>query len=146
MVRTSISDPTGLYFSAFDTRFTTTRFRGNSSPSASTASGDASGPMRIWAAFPGGKDHFEQARVQLMRTDKADPQSNEAATAMKRASGDQYQRLAPFLAAKKPDQVAHVATVLGPVQMVNIGFAGNPYLRCVRVDQGSISLCWGRSR
>ncbi len=37
---------------------------------------------QIWSAFPGGKDHFEQARVQLMRTDKADPESNEAATAL----------------------------------------------------------------
>jgi nitrile hydratase alpha subunit len=37
---------------------------------------------QIWSAFPGGKDHFEQARVQLMRTDKTDPESNEAATAL----------------------------------------------------------------
>ena len=37
---------------------------------------------QIFSAFPGGKDHFDQARVQLMRTDHEDPQSNEAATAL----------------------------------------------------------------
>ncbi len=37
---------------------------------------------QMWSAFPGGPDYFDQARVQLIRTDHADPQSNEAATAM----------------------------------------------------------------
>mgnify|MGYP000894278679 CR=1 FL=1 len=37
---------------------------------------------QIWSAFPGGAGHFEQARVQLIRSDKADPASNEEATAM----------------------------------------------------------------
>jgi len=37
---------------------------------------------QMWSAFPGGADYFDQARVQLIRTDKADPRSNEEATAM----------------------------------------------------------------
>ncbi|MFN0026997.1 MAG: acyclic terpene utilization AtuA family protein [Acidimicrobiales bacterium] len=37
---------------------------------------------QIWSAFPNGEAHFEQARVQLMRNDKADPDSNEEATAL----------------------------------------------------------------
>ncbi|MGD9754529.1 MAG: acyclic terpene utilization AtuA family protein, partial [Acidimicrobiia bacterium] len=37
---------------------------------------------QIWSAFPGGPEHFEQARVQLIRTDKADPATNEEATAL----------------------------------------------------------------
>jgi hypothetical protein len=37
---------------------------------------------QIWSAFPGGAEHFEQARVQLIRTDKDDPATNEEATAL----------------------------------------------------------------
>ncbi len=37
---------------------------------------------QLWRSFPGGKDFFEQARVQLIRTDKADPHTNEEATAL----------------------------------------------------------------
>lgn len=37
---------------------------------------------QIWSAFPGGPDHFEHARVQLIRSDKDDPATNEEATAL----------------------------------------------------------------
>jgi hypothetical protein len=37
---------------------------------------------QMWSAFPGGPDYFDQARVQLIRTDKEDPSSNEEATAL----------------------------------------------------------------
>lgn len=38
--------------------------------------------QQLWSAFPAGKDTFDQARVQLIRTDKGDPASNEEATAL----------------------------------------------------------------
>ncbi|MBM3684698.1 MAG: DUF1446 domain-containing protein [Actinobacteria bacterium] len=38
--------------------------------------------QQLWSAFPEGKDTFDQARVQLIRTDKGDPASNEEATAL----------------------------------------------------------------
>jgi hypothetical protein len=37
---------------------------------------------QVWGSFPGGKAHFDQARSQLIRTDHADPPSNEAGTAL----------------------------------------------------------------
>lgn len=37
---------------------------------------------QIWASFPEGAEHFEQARVQLLRTDKENPGSNEEGTAL----------------------------------------------------------------
>ncbi|MPY95195.1 MAG: acyclic terpene utilization AtuA family protein [Acidimicrobiia bacterium] len=37
---------------------------------------------QLWAAFPGGRDHFEQVRTQLIRTDKVDPGANEEAVAL----------------------------------------------------------------
>ncbi len=36
----------------------------------------------MWAHIPGGKAAFQQARVQLIRTDKADPATNEEAVAL----------------------------------------------------------------
>lgn len=36
----------------------------------------------MWAHIPGGKGAFQQARVQLIRTDKADPATNEEAVAL----------------------------------------------------------------
>jgi hypothetical protein len=36
---------------------------------------------QIFSRFPGGRDHFDQVRTQLIRTDKADPASNEEAVA-----------------------------------------------------------------
>jgi hypothetical protein len=37
---------------------------------------------QLWGAFPGGRDHFESARTQLIRTDKEDPATNEEGTAL----------------------------------------------------------------
>jgi hypothetical protein len=37
---------------------------------------------QLWRSFPGGRQHFEQVRTQLIRTDKADPRSNEEAVAL----------------------------------------------------------------
>ncbi len=37
---------------------------------------------QLWRAFPGGRDHFDQVRTQLIRTDKADPAANEEAVAL----------------------------------------------------------------
>ena len=38
----------------------------------------------LWGAFPGGRSFFEATDVQLLRTDKADPATNEEATAQLR--------------------------------------------------------------
>jgi hypothetical protein len=37
---------------------------------------------QLWRGFPAGRDHFDQVRTQLIRTDKADPASNEEAVAL----------------------------------------------------------------
>ena len=37
---------------------------------------------QLWRTFPGGRDHFDQVRTQLIRTDKDDPHSNEEAVAL----------------------------------------------------------------
>jgi hypothetical protein len=39
---------------------------------------------QVWSAIPGGRDAFEHARTQLVRTDHVDPATNEAATALLR--------------------------------------------------------------
>ncbi len=36
---------------------------------------------QLFSQFPGGRDHFDQVRTQLIRSDKADPDSNEEAVA-----------------------------------------------------------------
>ena len=37
---------------------------------------------QLWSQFPGGKGYFDQARTQLIRTDKQDPDANEEAVAL----------------------------------------------------------------
>ncbi|MDY7106534.1 MAG: acyclic terpene utilization AtuA family protein [Actinomycetota bacterium] len=37
---------------------------------------------QLFAPFPGGRDHFEETEVQLLRTDKDDPATNEEAVAL----------------------------------------------------------------